>query len=155
MSAFYAQRVIIPLNYLRSLSMSKKILLSAVVLAALAPAAAFAQSGGAAAGAATGAVGGAIVGGPVGAAVGGVTGAIVGGIADQQQPEFRTYVTTQKVPSYTYKEEVRVGAVLPESGVTYHEVPAEYKVKGYRYTVVNNTPVLVEPSSRKIVQVIR
>jgi uncharacterized protein YcfJ len=141
--------------YFRSLSMSKKILLAGAVLASLAPAAAFAQSGGAAAGAATGAVGGAVVGGPVGAAVGGVTGAIVGGIADQQQPEFRTYVTTQKAPSYTYKEEVRVGAVLPESGVTYYEVPAQYKVKGYKYTVVNNTPVLVEPSSRKIVQVIR
>jgi hypothetical protein len=84
-----------------------------------------------------------------------VTGAIVGGIADQQQPEFRQYVTTQKVPSYTYREEVRVGATLPEAGVTYYEVPAEYKVKGYRYTVVNNTPVLVEPSSRRIVQVIR
>ncbi|KFG67022.1 DUF1236 domain-containing protein [Microvirga sp. BSC39] len=135
--------------------MSKKILLTSVVLAALAPAAAFAQSGGAAAGAASGAVGGAIVGGPVGAAVGGVTGAIVGGIADQQQPEFRQYVTTQSVPSYTYKEEVRVGATLPESGVTLHEVPAQYKVKGYRYTVVNNTPVLVEPGTRKIVQVIR
>ena len=135
--------------------MSKKFLIASAVLATLVPAAAFAQSGGAAAGAATGAVGGAIVGGPVGAAVGGVTGAIVGGIADQQQPEFRTYVTTQKVPSYTYREEVRVGAVLPESGVTYHEVPAEYKVKGYRYTVVNNTPVLVEPISRKVVQVIR
>jgi uncharacterized protein YcfJ len=141
--------------YFRSLSMSKKIVLATAVLASLAPAAAFAQSGGAAAGAATGAVGGAVVGGPVGAAVGGVAGAIVGGIADQQQPEFRTYVTTQKVPSYTYKEEVRVGAVLPESGVTYHEVPAQYKVKGYKYTVVNNTPVLVEPSSRKVVQVIR
>ena len=134
--------------------MSKKLLLAGAVLASLAPAAAFAQ-GGAAAGAATGAVGGAVVGGPVGAAVGGVAGAVVGGIADQQQPEFRTYVTTQKAPSYTYKEEVRVGAVLPESGVTYHEVPAEYKVKGYKYTVVNNTPVLVEPSTRKIVQVIR
>ena len=135
--------------------MSKKLLLAGAVLASLAPAAGFPQSGGAAAGAATGAVGGAIVGGPVGAAVGGVTGAIVGGIADQQQPEFRTYVTTQKVPSYTYKEEVRVGAVLPESGVTYHEVPAEYKVKVYKFTVVNNTPVLVEPGSRKIVQVVR
>jgi len=133
--------------------MSKKILLAGAILASLAPAAAFAQ-GGAAAGAATGAVGGAVVGGPVGAAVGGVTGAIVGGIADQQQPEFRTYVTTQHVPSYTYKEEVRVGAVLPESGVTYYEVPAQYKVKGYKYTVVNDTPVLVEPSTRKIVQVI-
>jgi uncharacterized protein YcfJ len=134
--------------------MSKKILLAGAILASLAPAAAFAQ-GGAAAGAATGAVGGAVVGGPVGAAVGGVTGAIVGGIADQQQPEFRSYVATQKVPSYTYREEVRVGAVLPESGVTYYEVPAEYKVKGYRYTVVNNTPVLVEPGTRKVVQVIR
>ena len=135
--------------------MSKKLILAGAILATLTPAAAFAQSGGAAAGAATGAVGGAVVGGPVGAAVGGVTGAIVGGIADQQQPEFRQYVTTQKVPSYTYREEVRVGAVLPESGVTLHEVPTQYKVKGYRYTVVNNTPVLVEPSSRKIVQVIQ
>jgi hypothetical protein len=136
--------------------MSKNILLAGVVLAALAPAAALAQTGGgAAAGAATGAAGGAIVGGPVGAAVGGVTGAILGGIADQQQPEFRQYVTTQKVPSYTYREEVRVGAVLPEAGVTYHEVPAQYKVKGYRYTIVNDTPVLVEPGTRRIVQVIR
>ncbi|HLM42085.1 MAG TPA: DUF1236 domain-containing protein [Microvirga sp.] len=136
--------------------MSKNILLAGVVLAALAPAAALAQTGGgAAAGAATGAAGGAIVGGPVGAAVGGVTGAILGGIADQQQPEFRQYVTTQKVPSYAYREEVRVGAVLPEAGVTYHEVPAQYKVKGYRYTIVNDTPVLVEPGTRRIVQVIR
>jgi uncharacterized protein YcfJ len=135
--------------------MSKKILLTGVILATLAPAAAFAQSGGAAAGATTGAVGGAVVGGPVGAAVGAAAGAIVGGIADQQQPEFRQYVTTQRAPSYTYREEVRVGAVLPESGVTFYEVPAQYNVKGYRYTVVNNTPVLVEPGSRRIVQVIR
>ena len=135
--------------------MSKKILLTGVVLAALAPAAAFAQSGGAAAGAATGAAGGAIVGGPVGAAVGGVTGAIVGGLTAQQQPQFRQYVVTQDVPSYRYTEEVRVGATLPSSGVTYHEVPAEYGVKSYRYTVVNDTPVLVDPSTRRIVQVIR
>ncbi|RXT16747.1 hypothetical protein B5U98_27495 [Bosea sp. Tri-39] len=49
---------------------------------------------------------------------------------------------------------VRVGAVLPESGVTYREVPAEYGVKEYRYTVVNNRTVLVEPRTRRIVQVI-
>ena len=136
--------------------MSKKFLLAGALLATLAPAGAFAQSsGGAAAGAATGAAGGAIVGGPVGAAVGGVTGAIVGGIVGDQQPKFRQYVVTQGVPSYTYSEEIRVGAVLPESGVTYHEVPAEYGVRGYRYTVVNNTPVLVEPGTRRIVQIIR
>lgn len=138
--------------------MSKKLLLTGAVLAVLAPAAAFAQTnagGGAAAGAATGAVGGAIVGGPVGAAVGGVTGAIVGGIVGDQQPKFREYVVTQNVPSYRYQEEVRVGAVLPESGVTFYEVPNEYGVKNYRYTVVNNTPVLVEPGTRRIVQIVR
>jgi hypothetical protein len=91
---------------------------------------------------------------PVGAAVGGVAGAIVGGLAGQQEPQFKQYVVTQKAPSYTYKEEVRVGAVLPQSGVTYYEVPAEYGVKGYRYTVVNETPVLVDPGTRRIVQVI-
>src|SRR5687767_5258670 len=135
--------------------MSKKILFAGAVLVALAPVGAFAQSGGAAAGATTGAVGGAIVGGPVGAAVGGVTGAIVGGLAGEQQPRFRQYVVTQNVPSYRYQEEVRVGAVLPESGVTYHEVPAEYGVRGYRYTVVNETPVLVDPGTRRVVQIIR
>jgi uncharacterized protein YcfJ len=136
--------------------MTKKIILTGIALALLAPVGAFAQSsGGAAAGAATGAVGGAVVGGPVGAAVGGAAGAIVGGLAGPQETKFKQYVVTQKAPSYTYKEEVRVGAVLPQSGVTYHEVPAEYGVKNYRYTIVNDTPVLVEPSSRRIVQVIR
>jgi hypothetical protein len=135
--------------------MSKKILFAGALLVALAPVGAFAQSGGAAAGATTGAVGGAIVGGPVGAAIGGVTGAIVGGLADQQQPQFRQYVVTQGVPSYRYQEEVRVGATLPSSGVQYYEIPQQYGVNNYRYTVVNDTPVLVEPSTRRIVQVIR
>ncbi|WP_114946822.1 DUF1236 domain-containing protein [Microvirga calopogonii] len=136
--------------------MSKKILFAGAVLVALAPVGAFAQSGGGvAAGATTGAVGGAIVGGPVGAAIGGVTGAIVGGLAEQQQPQFRQYVVTQGVPSYRYQEEVRVGATLPASGVQYYEVPAEYGVTNYRYTVVNDTPVLVEPGTRRIVQIVR
>ena len=135
--------------------MSKKVLFAGALLVALAPVGAFAQSGGAAAGATTGAVGGAIVGGPIGAAVGGVTGAIVGGLADQQQPRFRQYVVTQDVPSYRYHEEVRVGATLPASGVQYYEVPAEYGVTNYRYTVVNDTPVLVDPGTRRIVQVVR
>lgn len=132
----------------------KKILLTCAF--ALLPVAAFAQSGaGPAAGGAAGAATGAIVGGPVGAVVGGVTGAIAGGIAEQSQPRFRQYIVTQRVPSYRYAEEVRVGAVLPGQGITYYEVPAEYGVTNYRYTVVNETPVLVDPGTRRIVQVIR
>jgi uncharacterized protein YcfJ len=114
--------------------------------------------GGAASGAATGAVGGAIVGGPAGAVVGGaagaVTGAVVGGIAEDSRPKFRTYVEHRHVPSYTYDRAVTVGATLPSSGVTYYDVPAEYGVKQYRYTVVNDHTVLVDPSSHRVVQVI-
>ena len=117
------------------------------------PMAAQAQSG-AAAGATTGAVGGAIVGGPVGAVVGGVGGAIVGGLSDDQRPRFREYSVRERRPSYRYQEEVRVGAVLPSSGVTYYEVPAEYGVRDYRYTVVNDRTVLVDPRTHRVIQII-
>ena len=131
-------------------------ILAAGAALALVAAPALAQSqGGAAAGATTGAVGGAIVGGPVGAVVGAGVGAVVGGLAADQQPQFRQYVVTRNVPSYRYQEEVRVGSVLPQSGVTYYEVPSQYGVRDYRYTVVNDRVVLVDPRSHRVVQVIQ
>jgi hypothetical protein len=105
-------------------------------------------------GAVGGAVGGAIVGGPVGAVVGGVGGAIVGGIADDRRSQFHTYVVQEKRASYRYNRDVVVGAELPSAGVTYYEVPAEYGVRNYRYTIVNDRTVLVDPHSHRIVQVI-
>lgn len=133
--------------------MKKIAILGTALLLSLGSHAAFAQSG-VAAGATTGAVGGAIVGGPVGAAVGAGVGAVAGGIADDTRPRFRTYVEGQRVPSYRYEREVRVGADLPSSGVTYYEVPKEYGVTKYRYTVVNDRTVLVDPSTHRVVQVI-
>jgi len=109
---------------------------------------------GAGEGATTGAVGGAIVGGSVGGVTGAGDGAIARGIADEQRPKFRNYVVERRVPSYIYKHEVGVGVQLPSSGVTYYEVPAQYGVREYRYTVVNDRPVLVDPRSHTIVQVI-
>jgi hypothetical protein len=61
---------------------------------------------------------------------------------------------TRHVPSYRYEREVRVGADLPSRGVTYYEVPREYGVTKYRYTVVNDRTVLVDPSTHRIVQVV-
>ncbi len=96
--------------------------------------------------------------GPIGAIVGGTIGGVVGGINGvlgvDQRPRFRSYVVEQRRPSYTYREDVRVGAVLPESGVTYYEVPQEYGVRNYRYTVVNDRTVLVDPSTRQIVEIV-
>jgi Protein of unknown function (DUF1236)/Glycine zipper len=136
--------------------MANTILFAGAVVVLLAPSLSYAQSSsGSAAGAAAGAIGGAVVGGPVGAVVGGVAGAMVGGLAGPREHEFRAYVATQNVPSYSSREGVRLGAILPKSGVRYRQVPAQYGVANYRYTVVNDTPVLVDPRTRRIVQVIR
>lgn len=130
---------------------------SAVLLAALASPLS-AQAQGTIQGAERGAAQGNRDAGPVGAVVGGTLGAVagtVGGILGvQDRPRFRTYVVEQHVPSYTYESDVRVGAVLPESGVTYYDIPAEYNAPNYRYTYVNQRPVIVDPRTRTIVQVV-
>jgi hypothetical protein len=84
---------------------------------------------GPATGAAVGAVGGAVVGGPVGAVVGGVAGAVMGGLSEDHRPRFRQYVVQQGRSSYRHAGELRVGTVLPSTGVTYYEVPSEYGVR--------------------------
>ena len=76
------------------------------------------------------------------------------GIAADQVPAFREYIVRERVPEYTIPDRVIVGGVLPETGVTYYDVPQTYGVTPYRYTVVNGQTVLVEPRSRRIVQVV-
>jgi len=76
------------------------------------------------------------------------------GIAVDQRPAFREYIVRERVPTYTIPDRVVVGGVLPEAGVTYYDVPQTYGATPYRYTVVNGQTVLVEPRSRRIVQVV-
>ena len=130
------------------------IVISVAAVLAL-PGAALAQGvpGGAAEGAAQGGAAAGLPGAIVGGVVGGVAGGVAGVLGVEQRPRFRAYVVEQRRPSYAYREQVRVGAQLPGEGVQYYEVPAEYGVRGYRYTVVNERPVLVDRSHR-IVEVI-
>jgi hypothetical protein len=76
------------------------------------------------------------------------------GIAVDQRPAFREYIVRERVPNYVIPDRVIVGGVLPETGVTYYDVPQTYGATPYRYTVVNGQTVLVEPRSRRIVQVV-
>jgi hypothetical protein len=78
----------------------------------------------------------------------------IDGIAVDQRPAFREYIVRERVPSYTIPDRVIVGGVLPETGVMYYDVPQTFGVTPYRYTVVNGQTVLVEPRSRRIVQVV-
>ena len=136
--------------------MQIKTLIAASAIALSLPMAAQAQ--GTLRGAERGAAEGSAVGGPVGGIVGGAVGAAtgtVGGILGvDDAPRFRTYVRERGVRSYDYDGRAAVGTTLPTSGVTYYDVPSEYHARpGYRYTVVNDRPVLVDRSHR-IVEVI-
>jgi hypothetical protein len=88
----------------------------------------------------------------------GVTGGVAVddtlGIAPNQRSAFREYIVRERVPNYSIPDRIIVGGVLPETGVTYYDVPQTFGATPYRYTVVNGRTVLVEPRSRRIVQVI-
>jgi hypothetical protein len=78
----------------------------------------------------------------------------IDGVAVEQRPAFREYIVRERVPNYIVPDRVIVGGVLPEAGVTYYDVPQTFGVMPYRYTVVNGRTVLVEPRTRRIVQVV-
>jgi len=134
----------------------KTLAVATFVLVSL-PFAAYAQ--GTIRGAEEGAAAGDRAAGPVGAVVGGAIGAAtgtVGGILGvDERPRFREYVIREHHRSFRYSGEVRIGEVLPARGITLHQVPREYHVRpGYRYAIVNNQPVIVEPRTRQIVEII-
>ncbi|MDO9297511.1 DUF1236 domain-containing protein [Bradyrhizobium sp.] len=76
------------------------------------------------------------------------------GISVDRRPAFREYVIRERVPTFTIPDRVVVGGVLPEAGITYYDVPQTFGQTTYRYTVVNGQTVLVEPRTRRIVQVV-
>lgn len=73
-------------------------------------------------------------------------------------PEDRTvvrrYVTQQKRPSVRVQERVSVGSTLP-SNVELYDVEGGPSVSRYRYSIVNDEPVLVDPGTRRVIEVIR
>ncbi len=127
----------------------RKFMIAAGVAALMVPGAAFAQEG-TAAGVAGGAATGAVLGGPVGAVVGGIAGGVVGTAIDPPPAEVRTYVQTQPVEEIRVERKIVVGEALPET-VTVHRVP---NYDRYSYAYVNGDRVIVEPRSRKVIEVI-
>ena len=76
-------------------------------------------------------------------------------VAPEQRTKIKQYVTTQKVEPVTVKEKVTVGATLP-ADVELHSVPADWgpDLVRYRYVYSGNDVVLVDPGTRKVIQVI-
>ena len=128
--------------------MKNRLAVSLIAASLLASGAAYAQST-TATGAANGAAAGGAVGGPVGAAVGGTVGAAVG-LGLEIPNAVITSIQGERVPSVTVRERIVVGEPLPAT-VELRPVP---QYNEYRYAVVNDRRVIVEPRTRKIIKII-
>jgi hypothetical protein len=128
--------------------MKNRIAVSLIAASVFASGAAFAQST-----TATGAVNGARTGGeaagPVGEIVGGTVGAAVGAAVEIPNAVI-TSIQGERAPSVTVRERVVVGEPLPAT-VELRPVP---NYTEYRYAVVNDRRVIVEPRTRKIIKII-
>jgi hypothetical protein len=100
-------------------------------------------------GAASGAAAGGQIGGPVGAIVGGTVGAAVG-LAAEIPTAVITSVQRANAPSVAVRERVVLGERLP-STVRLRTVP---RYPEYRYAVVNDQRVIVDPRTRTIVRIV-
>jgi hypothetical protein len=76
-------------------------------------------------------------------------------IAPEQRTRIKQYVVEKKVRPVTVRERVTVGATLP-ADVQLEAVPSDWgpELGRYRYLYSDNHVVLVEPSSRRVIQVI-
>jgi hypothetical protein len=76
-------------------------------------------------------------------------------IAPEQRTVIKEYVTKEKVRPYKLQSRVTVGATLP-ADVELAPVPEAWgpSFRSYRYVYTGDDVVLVDPSSRRVVEVI-
>jgi hypothetical protein len=127
--------------------MNKRLAVSLFAASLLTSGAAFAQST-TVQGALDGARAGGQVGGPIGEVVGGTVGAAVG--LGLEIPNAVITSIPDRGPSVTVRERVVVGEPLPPT-VELRTVPRHTE---YRYAVVNDCRVIVEPRTRKVIKII-
>lgn len=128
--------------------MRNRVIVSLIAATLLSSTAAFAQST-TVEGAANGARAGGDVAGPIGAMVGGTVGAAVG--AGLEIPNaVITSIEGERAPSVVVRERVVVGEPLPPE-VELRPVP---RYTEYRYAVVNDRRVIVDPQTRRVIKII-
>jgi hypothetical protein len=77
-------------------------------------------------------------------------------ITKEQAPEVQQYIVKQHVEAVTPPDDfdVQVGTVIPDT-VEIHQLEVPSLPRQYAYMVVNGQTVIVDPDTRKIVQVLQ
>jgi Protein of unknown function (DUF1236) len=129
-------------------TMKSKLAISLVTVSLLASSSAFAQST-TATGAANGARAGGDVAGPVGEIVGGTVGAALGAAVEIPNAVISS-VRAERAGPVIVPERVVVGEPLP-AAVEVRPVPGYTE---YRYAIVNNERVIVDPRTRRVIRIV-
>jgi hypothetical protein len=74
-------------------------------------------------------------------------------LAPDARTRVRQYVVQHRQPSVVVQDRVAIGTVLPPDAQFYSFEGLE-GIGSYRYAYVNDAPVLVDPGSRRIIEVI-
>ena len=128
--------------------MKSKLAISLVTVSLLASSSAFAQST-TATGAANGARAGGDVAGPVGEIVGGTVGAALGAAVEIPNAVISS-VRAERADPVIVPERVVVGEPLP-AAVEVRPVPGYTE---YRYAIVKNERVIVDPRTRRVIRIV-
>jgi Protein of unknown function (DUF1236) len=73
-------------------------------------------------------------------------------LAPEVRTRVRQYVVQHRQPSVVVQDRVAVGTVLPPDA-RFYSFEGVAGVDPYRYAYVNDAPVLVDPGSRRIIEV--
>jgi Protein of unknown function (DUF1236) len=75
-------------------------------------------------------------------------------IGTSQRSAFLAYVERRQMRSASLSEKVFAGDVLPQEGVTYYDIPLHFGAGLNRCAVIAGDAVIVDPRTRRVVEVI-
>ena len=80
-------------------------------------------------------------------------GSATGLVTMEQRPRLREYALKHRDKEIKLQTDLRVGSVLP-TDATLLDIPPEFKLARYRLALANQKTLLVDPSTRRIEEII-
>ncbi len=74
-------------------------------------------------------------------------------LTSEDRSFIKEYHSRGKNPSVKYDRDVSVGHELPESGL-YYPIEGRESLSDYRYSIINDKTVLVDPRTRRIIEIL-
>lgn len=75
------------------------------------------------------------------------------GLTPEQRPRLREYALKHREGELRVRDDIGVGTVLPETAILI-DIPSDFGLGQYRLALANQKTLLVDPATRRVVEVI-